>query len=74
MKVSELKSIVTPFKPITINLNSGFSVFIPHQDFLLFLPKEAGENVLAINQDGRFHLISTSEIASIDYYVIEKRT
>jgi hypothetical protein len=66
MKIDELKTLATrePFRPFTVNLLNGHSLFIDTTAALLF-PKPRPELVIAFTQDGQMHIFEEEGIVSI---------
>jgi hypothetical protein len=66
MKIDELKTLATrePFRPFTVNLLNGDSLFIDKAAGLLF-PEPRPELVIAFTQDGHMHIFEEEGIVSI---------
>lgn len=66
MKTDELKTLASrePFRPFTVNLLNGHSLFIDSSAALLF-PKPRPELVIAFTQDGQMHIFEEAGIVSI---------
>jgi hypothetical protein len=66
VKIDELKNLAyrEPFRPFTVNLLNGQSLFIDTPAAILF-PKPRPELVIAFTQDGHMHIFEEEGIVSI---------
>jgi hypothetical protein len=66
MKTDELKILASrePFRPFTVNLLNGDSLYI-ETSAALFFPKPRPELVIAFTQDGKMHIFEEEGIVSI---------
>ena len=63
MITSELKNLLTPFKPCRIRLSDGTVLTIPHEDYIFFVPNQ---QYVAIAVDG-FHVVASEHIAVVEF-------
>jgi hypothetical protein len=67
MKTLEIKEQLKPFRPFFLHLDSGYSCYIPHPDFLFFPPAIAGEIIIVVGQNGATHVIDIEHVNRIEF-------
>ena len=66
MNIEELRKInrTAPFRPFVIRTADGETVGVPHPDFLMI--PAIGETVVAVDQEGGFHIIDASHVTKVE--------
>ncbi len=65
MKIQDIKqNTIPPFNPFTIHTTDGFTIHIPHEDFIHFIPGR--DSFIAIGLNGKINVIDADHVVRTD--------
>ncbi len=67
MKAEHVEDVlnIKPFRPFTVEIESGKKITVKHMDFFILTPKRT--SVIIFQEDDRFSIVSVENISAISF-------